>query len=340
MALLRKLFSSPPLKTIGLCVCLILAQIPMGSFTSSISAEPIDILMVLWRGETDAERGFRDKLKQTGTDARITIYNAGQDRQALATALRTGELKIHNFDYIYTFGTTVSHVVKTNIKNKVPQIFCVAFDPVKSKLVNSLNGSGDNITGVSSRIPIRKSVEMATSIFQIKHLAVLFNPREQNSFIQVDELISLGKQIGIQVTPIRVVPKDAFLDQVLNQLSINARHFDTVLIPGDSYLKSQAAKAMAVLRKTNLKIIANNVDYIREGALIGLVADFYTIGQNCGDMLLSVQAGENIAQMPIGSILLPDIMMNQDTIHRLNVEIPAEIIQTIHFITSETDGSS
>ncbi len=296
--------------------------------------------MVLWRGETEAERGFRDKLEKAGVDARITVYNADQDRKALATALRTGELKVDTFDYIYTFGTTVSHVVKTNIKNKVPQVFCVSFNPVKSGLVNSFKGSGGNITGVSSLIPIGQSVKIATSIFRVGHLAVLFNPREQNSYIQVDELIMLGQKIGIQITPVRVAPTDAFLDQVLSQLTINDGRFDTVLIPGDSYLKSQAAKVMAALRKTNLKTIANSVDYIREGALIGMVADFYTIGQSCGDTLLRVQSGKNIAQMPIGTIKFPDIMMNQDTIQRLNIKIPPEMEQKIHLIASETDGSS
>ena len=123
-------------------------------------------------------------------------------------------------------------------------------------------------------------------------------------------------------------------------LVANSTRYDTVLISGDSFLKSQAAKIMATLRQTDLKVVANSKDYLRQGALFGVVADFYTIGQRCGDILLRVQSGEDITQIPIGSIRTPELIINQDTATRLNIDIPTEMEQEVRFITPSNDDSS
>lgn len=73
----------------------------------------LSIAMVVWRGETDAEKGFVDELKALGYQPTITVYNAQQNQRTLALMVRK-ELRnnIDQYDYIYTFGTTVTKVVK------------------------------------------------------------------------------------------------------------------------------------------------------------------------------------------------------------------------------------
>jgi ABC-type uncharacterized transport system substrate-binding protein len=69
----------------------------------------LNIAMILWRGETEAEKGFQQGLKEFGYSVQYTVMNAGQDRTELGRLLRE-ELnpKLNNFDYIYVFGTTVA----------------------------------------------------------------------------------------------------------------------------------------------------------------------------------------------------------------------------------------
>ena len=46
--------------------------------------------------------------------------------------------KLETFDYVYTYGTTVSLAAKTIIQDKVPQIFEVVTDPVGAALLDYL----------------------------------------------------------------------------------------------------------------------------------------------------------------------------------------------------------
>ena len=51
-------------------------------------AKKLRIAMVLWRGETAAEKGFREGLKDPGYQVEYTVMNAGQDRGELGRLLR------------------------------------------------------------------------------------------------------------------------------------------------------------------------------------------------------------------------------------------------------------
>src|SRR5215471_4259274 len=73
--------------------------VPAFHFASNASAKDLKIAMIPWRGETEAEKGFRDGLKAVGYSVQYTVMNAGQDRTELGRLMRE-ELKpkLDNFD--------------------------------------------------------------------------------------------------------------------------------------------------------------------------------------------------------------------------------------------------
>ena len=106
---------------------LFLAIIILLVFNNSLSAvdRSLKIAMILWRGETQAEQGFKDGLKELGYSAQYSIMNAGQDRRKVARLLNKLNPKFDEFDYVYTFGTTVSRITRVIVNNRVPHIFNV-----------------------------------------------------------------------------------------------------------------------------------------------------------------------------------------------------------------------
>src|SRR4029450_989564 len=81
------------------------------------SAKDLKIAMILWRGETEAEKGFQQGLKEFGYSVQYTVMNAGQDRTELGRLLREEvNPKLNNFDYIYVFGTTVASATKSIVQ--------------------------------------------------------------------------------------------------------------------------------------------------------------------------------------------------------------------------------
>ena len=131
---------------LGLCASLI--------FVPIASAKNLRVAMVLWRGETEAEKGFRDGLKQQGDAVDYVVMNANQDRNELGRLLREDlRPKLESFDYVYTYGTTVTLAAKTIVQDKVPVVFNIVADPVGAGLVKSVDASGGNIAGVTNEVP-------------------------------------------------------------------------------------------------------------------------------------------------------------------------------------------
>ena len=103
-----------------ICCCLLCA----------LPVQALTIAMVLWRGETDAERGFLDELNRLGHHPTFVTFNANQDRTVLATLLRQQLLpSLADYDYIYCFGTTATAMVKSLVGNRKPLIFSIVSDP-------------------------------------------------------------------------------------------------------------------------------------------------------------------------------------------------------------------
>lgn len=106
------------------------------------SDKTLHIALIVWRGETEAEQGFKDELKALGYSVRYTVVNAEQNQKVLGQLLQHDIVpNLSNFDYIYTFGTTVSKRTKAVIKNEIPHVFNVVTDPVGAGIVESLQTS-------------------------------------------------------------------------------------------------------------------------------------------------------------------------------------------------------
>jgi len=177
------------------------------SNSASAVGKPLRIAMLLWRGETKAERGFKDGLKELGYSVEYTIMSAGQDREELRRILRNDIApKLNDLDYIYTFGTTISKMTKISIHDRVPQLFNIVTAPVESGIVQSMQKTGGNISGVTHRIPVSVQIAGAFKIIQFKRLGLLFNPREENTMIQRQEVYDVAKKFHFEVVDLRPLP--------------------------------------------------------------------------------------------------------------------------------------
>ena len=137
-----------------LLVALLLSMLlPAGGDDVFAAGKNLKISMVLWRGETDAEKGFRDGLKELGYSVQYTEMNAGQDRAELGRLLREDlKPRLDSVDYVYVYGTTVTLAAKSIVQDKTPVIFNIVADPVGAGVARSMESSGGNIAGVGQRM--------------------------------------------------------------------------------------------------------------------------------------------------------------------------------------------
>lgn len=288
----------------------------------------LKIAMILWRGETEGEKGFKDGLKALGYSVDYTTMTAGQDRKELGRLLREElEPKINDFDYIYTFGTTTSQMTRDFVKDRVPQVFNIVADPVGAGIVQGMESPGGNISGASHGIPTLLQIETALKIIQFKRLGILFNPREKNSMVERQRLHDIAEKFRFEVVDLRSPPAQDALEQNLQALIEKSVVVDAVYLPLDSYMQSNAKLIVSKLRDAKVKSIGTAKDYTENGALIGVVPDYYELGKAVSSIVDRHQKGERLHNIPIEITKEPTLMINKTTADLLQITIPEDVLQ-------------
>jgi ABC-type uncharacterized transport system substrate-binding protein len=291
------------------------------------SDKRLKIAMILWRGETRAESGFKDGLKEFGYSVETIIMNAGQDIKKLGSLLSQLKPKFDEFDYIYTFGTTVSRRTRVIVNDRVPQIFNVVTDPVGAGIVQSMTSSGGNISGMSNAISIAVQIESALEVIKFNKLGIFFNPREKNSMITRKELYKVAKDFNFEVIDLRSPPVQKMLQENLQKLIDKSILVDAIYLPSDSFLVSNAKLIGSRLRVAKVKSIGAIKSFIENGALMGVVFDYYELGKTVARIVDRHQKGEKLQNIPIEKVEAPYLVINKTTSDILNINIPEAILQ-------------
>ena len=298
-------------------------------FSNSLVASDrsLKIAMILWRGETQAEQGFKDGLKELGYSVQYSIMNAGQDRKKVGRLLSKLNPKFDEFDYVYTFGTTVSRITQVIVNDRVPQIFNVVTDPVRAGIVQSMESSGGNISGVSSAIPISVQIKSALEVIKFNRLGIFFNPREKNSMITRNELYDIAKNFDFEVIDLRSPPAQNMLQENLQKLIDKSIDVDAVYLPSDSFLVSNAKLIGSRLRTAKVKSIGAIKSFIENGAFMGVIVDYYKLGRTVARIVDRHQKGEKLQDIPIEKVEEPYLVINKTTSHLLNINISEAVMK-------------
>ncbi len=291
------------------------------------SDKSLKIAMILWRGETPAESGFKDRLQELGYSVDYTIMNAGQDIKKLGGLLSKLKPKFDEFDYIYTFGTTVSRRTRVIVNDRIPQIFNIVTDPVGAGIVQSMESSGGNISGMSNAIPISIQIKSALEVIKFNKIGIFFNPREKNSMITRKELYNIAKDFDFEVIDLRSPPVQKMLQENLQKLIDKSILVDAVYLPPDSFLVSNAELIGSQLRAAKVKSIGAIKGFIENGALMGVVFDYYQLGRTVAGIVDRHQKGEKLQNIPIEKVEEPYLIINKTTSDILNINIPEAILQ-------------
>lgn len=278
------------------------------------------IVMITWRGETRAEIGFMDGLSDCGYAPRLVKRHCDQDPDRLNLHIREVEKDLP--DLIYVFGTTATKGVVSRI-HSCPVIYNIVTRPVASGIIADWQSSGNNATGVSSMVPIRHQIRTLEKVAAFSRLGVIYNPLEQNSLIQIEILETLTRSLDIQLVlyPIR---GRAEVAPVLENLR---EQVDAVYLPSDSMVKSLGNEIMVRINGANLPSLAALEEMvINDGALIGLVPDYYRLGRMAARKANKILTGHPPSEVPSATSDHFNITVNLKTAKEIGVHIPTAIL--------------
>jgi len=280
------------------------------------------VAMILFRGETPSELGFREKLAASPDfDVQLTVFNAEQSKERLKEIV--SGLDRTKYDLIYTFGTMAAQFTLEKIKD-LPVVFNVVQRPIEAGIVGSWESSGNNATGASNIVSMESAFRTLSLVMNIRKLGFIYYARDPAPKYQRADIEKVRKKFGFKVIDIPVQGVED-IPAALKQL-VSAR-VDAVMFPSDSFIKANADRIMTALNQHRIPSIVIIPEMVKEnGALISLGPDYRQLGHLAALAALEVLKGKAPAQVPIKTVQNLAISINLRTADRMGINFPLQLL--------------
>ncbi|MCK6265155.1 ABC transporter substrate-binding protein [Vibrio sp. ZSDE26] len=312
------------------------------------STEKNHVVMLLWRGVTDAEKGFMEYLSSK-VDVHFTILDANRDKNALSRHIKS--LEHRKIDLVYTFGTTVTLALLGSADNptpfrsgNVPAVFSIVSDPIGSNII-SRDSTSRNFTGVSHIVPHDVQFKSISMLEGVDSIGIVYNPLENNSVVTAEKMQALSEQYNIQVTlyPLSIIENKPSLKSVESITKKMANDgIDLAYLPPDSFVISSAKTIVKSMHNQNIMTFSSTETPIRKSqALIGIVSRYYNVGQfaayKAEQVLNSHINISNISDIPIEPLSQYSYIVNIDAAKHLDYYPPVSVLKISELIGNNSD---
>ncbi|MCD4742462.1 MAG: ABC transporter substrate-binding protein, partial [Desulfobacteraceae bacterium] len=289
-------------------------------FPGPVFAKEYCIAMITWRGETIAEKGFIDELDKSTHEITLIKYNADQDNARLQKIIT--RICSNPVDIIYVFGTTATKAVLLRIKD-IPVVFNIVSRPVGSGIIASWDCSKNNATGASNKVSAIHQLKTLKKVINYKNLGIIYNPKEQNSIIQRNNVKRLENTLHFSLKEYKV-SREQDIFKTLPQMRDKV---DAVFLPADSMVKFLGKRIMEIVNKYKIPSLSSVGSMVPEdGVLLGFVPKYYELGRIAAKKAILILNGTKPSDIPSSVLDHYDISVNMKTAKNINIQIPMSVL--------------
>ncbi|MDE1460690.1 ABC transporter substrate-binding protein [Spartinivicinus poritis] len=294
-----------------LLMALLMSSSSVANESKQADQQTKKILMLLWRGETQADQAFKAKLENTIGSVQFTQIDVNQDRKQLTKALREQVSQFDQYDLIYVFGTSATRTVRHYTHEKVPLLFNMVSDPIGSDIVESFAEPPKGLTGVSDGVAVAYQVHLLQQLLPFKSLLVPYNPKERNAALYIKQLKPVARRLNIKLKIVRVSDNESRWQGFLTKLAKGEWQTDAVLIPQSSFLVSKTDTIRRLAGKYKMPVFTASASGIQLGALASVSPNLTHLGELAADKAIAILNGTAPETLPVERIERPGIIVNK-----------------------------
>lgn len=263
----------------------------------------------------DARKGFEDGLKELGVDAKINYQNAGGEIPNTVTM--SEKLVDDEVDLIYAIATPAAQSAR-QVAGEIPVLFSAVTDPVEAGIVDDWNNVGGNVTGTSDMAPTAEQLRMFKELDpSIETIGILYSTNEDNSKVQVDEVLALAPAEGLKVETVGI-----------NNINDIAQAIDSLLSKVDALYGLSDNTVASSIELVSNKLIENNMisvcaeeSQVGGGLLITNGLSYYELGKQTAQMAYDILVNNVPASdIPVGLAENITVTVNKNTMEALGLD--------------------
>lgn len=222
--------------------------------------------------------------------------------------------------------TTPGNLAAKAATQSIPIVFVLVADPVGAGIVPSLSRPGGNVTGITNIVAELggKRLEILKEIVpKASRIAVMVNPNDQNTPLQMKHAEEGARRLGIKLDPILEVrsPEDlekAFETAAKARVPAALRMIDPLVF----MLRKQTA-ALSV--KYQLPMIFPSREDVQDGGLIAYGANAPEQFRQAATVVDKILRGAKPGDLPVEQPTRFDLVINLTTAKALRLTIPPSL---------------
>ena len=267
------------------------------------------------------KEGFKAAFKEAGIKADFDEKNA--NGEVTNANLIATNYKADKKDLVFGIATPSAQALVNNISD-IPVLFSAVTDPASAKLLNpNVTGTSDKLENVAAQFDLLLKIKPG-----VKKIGVLYNPSEQNSAVQVQEIQKIAKQKNIEVV-LQGINNFGELAQATKNLlgSTDALYLptDNLVVSGMNLIASEAVNAKK-------PVVVSENSSVKEGALFTMGLDYYALGKRTGEMSIEILKGKPVSQIPFETSKQMKLYVNSKTAQALGLDVKNPAFSGAEFV--------
>ncbi len=221
--------------------------------------------------------------------------------------------------------------------HEIPIIFSSVANPFLAGAGKSAHDHRDNVSGVSSRGPIEKSLGFIKEILpKAKRLGTLWTPAEINSEYYLELTKRGARDLGFDIVDVPIANKNEVLHSA--QLLINKK-IDAIYQISDNTINASFETVGNVAEENSIPLFGGFLLSTHRGACAALGWDFFEMGYKAGEIAFRVKGGESPAKIPIQYMNKVRMHLNLEAAEKQGIKFSDEVLSEADEVVSAEEKS-
>lgn len=270
-------------------------------------------------------KGFLNALEEAGlldgVNIRMVIRNGMGSIPEVQRIAQ--EFVSSHVDLIVPFSTPCLQAA-LHASTEIPIVFSSIANPFLVGAGRSVDDHLPNVTGISSRGPIKESLEFIKQVLpETKKVGTLWTPSELNSKYYLELAREAAKGLGFEIVAVAVNNKSEVL--IAAQVLMNKK-IDVIYQISDNTINASFEAVSRVADENAIPLFGGALFSTNLGACAAMGWDFFEMGHRAGQVAIRVKNGESPADIPIRYMQEEKLHLNLNAAAKQGVKFSEDVL--------------
>jgi putative ABC transport system substrate-binding protein len=212
-----------------------------------------------------------------------------------------------------------------NATKTIP-IVMMGADPVEAGIIDGLARPGGNVTGLinlNQELGGKRLELLKEAVPKLARVAVLHDPANRNHVLELKEVQSAARPLGLTVRSWEVRDADGF-EKVF--VALNKQRPDGLYVPGGPLMRANEKRIVGFALKSRLPSVSSIREFVEAGGLMSYGADQADSYRRVAYFVDRILKGTKPADLPVEQPTKFELVINLKTAKQIGLTIPPEML--------------